>query len=125
MAIVRSRWARSPQKGEKLCSGGSFSGELCDWTVARSRIEVQIKGKRWWRNIVESAKKTGKCVRPGDSGGPIYTVYSDGTVSAMGIINGREGGGGDYWGGKFDKCRIYFTDSREAYVSLPGYLRTN
>jgi hypothetical protein len=73
---------------------------------------------------VTSKSKQGWCARHGDSGGPVYTVYSDGAVAAKGIISSGNGGGTDSYGGLFDKCTMQYTDIYDAYYALPGSLKT-
>jgi hypothetical protein len=44
-------------------------------------------------------------------------------VYAKGILNGASGGGGDYYGGVFDKCAMSFTDIYQPYYGFPGVIR--
>lgn len=123
-ARVKAMWSRRAQKGDQYCVGGSYFGEICGWTVGATSIDVYSSGK-WKRNVVMSRLKTGKCTGPGDSGGPVYTVNSDGSVTAKGIFNGTHGGGSDSYGGEFDPCSNYFTDIWDAYYGFPGTLKTS
>lgn len=55
----------------------------------------------------------------------MYTVNSDGSVAAKGILNGGAGGGSDYYAGALDrdKCMMHFTDILDAYSGFPGLLK--
>jgi len=123
-APVGSMWSRRAQAGDRYCTGGSRSGEICGWTVDRARVDHRYSTGEVVRNAVVSSKRKGWCVRPGDSGAPIYTVGSNGRVAAKGIHSGGGGGGSDYYGGLFDQCYEVFTDIYEAYYGFPGVLRT-
>jgi hypothetical protein len=123
-AYVDSMWSRRAQHGDKYCTGGSFSGEQCDWTVDEVGVDRKISGK-WKRNIVTSGGRQGWCNRPGDSGGAVYTVSSNGKIVAKGILNSGGGGGSDYYGGFLDQCTNVFTDIWDAYLGFPGYLKTS
>ncbi|MBG0569308.1 hypothetical protein I4J89_48735 [Actinoplanes sp. NEAU-A11] len=121
---VRAMWHRRAQPGDQYCTGGSYGGEICGWKVKSTGATVNSDGK-WLRNVVVSEKKKGWCTRPGDSGGPVYTVNSDGSVVAKGIHHGSNGGGGDdHYAGALDKCLEIFTDIRDAYFGFPGHLET-
>jgi len=131
-AAVGEMWSRSPVSGDQFCTGGSQSGEICDWTVSNVGINHTYSDGQVLRNGVETSYKQGWCVRPGDSGGPVYTVRSDGKVAAKGIINGAKGiingaggGGSDYYGGLLDQCIMWFTDIYQPYYAFPGTLRTS
>ena len=119
---VRGMFSRRAQKGDQFCTGGSYSGEVCGWTVDAAGVTMKVSGK-WKRNVVRSTARQGWCIRPGDSGGPVYIVNADGSVSAMGIINSGGGGGSDFYGGALDKCSMQFTDIWEAYSGFPGLLK--
>ncbi|WP_433830210.1 hypothetical protein ACQP2E_10255 [Actinoplanes sp. CA-015351] len=123
-APVKSMWHRRSQAGDKFCTGGSFSGEICGWTVKSAGGNVKSSGY-WTRGIVMSKNKTGWCTRGGDSGGPVYTVNSDGSVAAKGINDGGGGGGKDYYAGALDQCHSFFTDIWDAYYGFPGRLKTS
>lgn len=122
-ALVGEMWSRRPQSGDQYCTGGTRSGEVCGWTVDAARVDIRYSSGAVVRNAVSSRSKQGWCTRPGDSGGPVYTVRPDGKVAAKGIISGGGGGGSDYYGGLFDQCTQIFTDIYEAYYGFPGYLR--
>ncbi|WP_283134951.1 hypothetical protein [Rhizohabitans arisaemae] len=115
VAGMASRWAR---RGDKFCSGGWRSGEICGWTVAAIGVDVRYNDGTLLRNAVFASKR-GACMGVSDSGGPAYTVNSAGKVVARGIISG---GGGD--GSAARPCLGYFTDIRHADAALPGSLKT-
>ncbi|WP_204301669.1 trypsin-like serine protease [Actinoplanes campanulatus] len=133
VAPVSAMWHRTPSSGDKYCTSGAVSGqkngEICGWTVKEHVDNLKIASGEWVRNIYYSKTKSGWCLRPGDSGGPVYTVKSDGTVVAKGIINGGSNGGGDYYAGALDppkyRCTMYFTAIQDAYYGFPGILRTS
>ncbi|MDR1806826.1 MAG: S1 family peptidase [Propionibacteriaceae bacterium] len=108
-------WYRSPSSGDQFCTGGARSGELCGWTVDQSNVNVTYDDGTVVQKITIGTKGTsGGGVIAGDSGGPVYTVRSDGKVAAKGIISGS----GSSWGA----YKVYFTDIWDAYYGLPGYL---
>lgn len=119
-------WSRSPAAGDQFCTGGAVKGEQCGWTTDWSGAgNYYYSGngttaKRVWRG-----SKRGHCMAPGDSGGPIYTVGSDGGVHAKGIYSGAVGwGGDDYFAGALDDpCVAVYTDIWDAYHAMPGSLR--
>lgn len=114
--------ARS-KSGDKYCTGGSYSGEICGWTVDAAGVDRKISDK-WKRNIVVSKNRQGWCTRPGDSGGSVYIVNSSGTIQAKGINNSGGGGGSDYYGGALDPCHQQFTDIWDAYYGFPGTIKS-
>jgi hypothetical protein len=122
---VREMWSRPPARGDQYCTGGAVSGELCGWAVTSSAAgnhtytRTGELARRVWRG-----QKRGHCFKGGDSGGPVYTVRSDGGVAAKGICSGETGhGGSDAFAGALDApCVNIFTDIRDAYFSMPGSL---
>lgn len=115
---IEGRWSRYSQVGDQLCTGGQTTGELCGWTVTELRLENPTNDGIA-RNVV-IATNTGPCIKGGDSGGPVYTKDANGLIWAKGIINTTAGGGGDGFGGTFDKCVLGFTDIQRAWEALPG-----
>lgn len=125
---VIQMWSRRAAPGDAYCTGGSFSGEICNWTVYGVGQDLRVynnysKSYEVARGVVTSRSRTGWCARPGDSGGCVFTTVSGG-VAAKGIHNGGGGGGSDYYGGLNDYCHEYFTDIWDIYYGLPGYLAT-
>jgi len=122
---VREMWSRPPARGDQYCTGGAVSGELCGWAVTSSAAGNHTYtrsgevARRVWRG-----EKRGHCFKPGDSGGPVYTVRADGGVAAKGICSGETGhGGSDAFAGALDPpCVNIFTDIRDAFFSMPGSL---
>lgn len=121
---VRAMWSRRAQVGDRYCTGGYRTGEMCGWRVDRVGINIKYNdGEGTGRNLVEGSKQD-QCTLKGDSGGPVFTVQSDGGIVAKGLISGGGGGGDDDFGGAWDRCRNYFTDIWEAYYGFPGVLKT-
>jgi hypothetical protein len=121
-AAIDSMWSRSPANGDQYCTGGRTTGEQCGWVVISVRINYTNSNGEVLRNVTQG-RKQGQCTMGGDSGGPTYTVLSNGNVVAKGIHSGTSGGGSDNWGGALDPCYERFTDIREAYYGFPGLLR--
>ncbi|MER5420813.1 hypothetical protein [Streptosporangium roseum] len=120
---VGAMWSRRAAVGDRYCTGGATTGEQCGWTVASVGVTHRYSDGRTIRNAVRGVKQ-GQCTRPGDSGGPVYTVTSAGKVVAKGVHSGTRGGGSDGWGGALDPCHEYFTDIWDAYYAFPGQLAT-
>lgn len=118
-AAVGEMWSRSPVAGGQYCTGGSISGEVCGWAVDKVGIDHTYSNGEVLRSGVQSSYRQGWCVRHGDSGGPVYTVRSDGKVAAKGIISGD-----DFYGGATDPCIMWFTDIYHPYYAFPGSLVT-
>ncbi|WP_433433883.1 hypothetical protein [Nonomuraea sp. CA-141351] len=116
---VAGMYYRSPAYGDKYCTGGATTGELCGWRVDTVRFNHRYSDGTVARNMTRGSKQ-GKCTRGGDSGGPVYTVNSEGKVLAKGIHSGTGGGGTDSYGGAFDPCHEFFTDIWEVYYGFPG-----
>jgi hypothetical protein len=115
---IGDMFGRRSHPSDKYCSGGAVSGELCNWKVTAVGIDVKY-GVGTGRNLVRGDKRP-PCIRGGDSGGPIYIVWSNGAVSMKGIISG--GGGGGL--GPLIPCRNFYTDIWDAYLGFPGWIRT-
>ncbi|MEJ3742960.1 hypothetical protein WEI85_06705 [Actinomycetes bacterium KLBMP 9797] len=105
---------KSPKKGDKVCSGGSTVGELCGWKVTDGSTDVRFRDGTLARNVAY-ATKTPTCAAEGDSGGPIYSIRSNGSVTARGILSG-----GGFNG---SKCSLIFSDIRVAEKSFPGAVK--
>jgi len=125
-ATVKQMWATSPQVGDQYCTGGAYGGAICGWTVGAVGGNFYYTGTGETARHITQGYKTGACIRPGDSGGPVYTVRSDGGIAAKGIISGVNGyGGSDFWAGSLEPaCQNVFTDIWDAYYGLPGVLNT-
>jgi hypothetical protein len=118
---VLGMWSRRALAGDKYCTGGSFGGEICGWTVSATQVNVAYGGGVIGRNEVRSGGKQGACTRSGDSGGSVFTASATG-VTAKGVHNGGGGGGSDNYGGVLDQCTEVFTDIWDIYYGLPGSL---
>lgn len=103
---VAEMWFRSRVAGDLYCTGGPRSGEICGWTVSNVGVKHTYSNGEGLRNGVQSSYKQGWCIRPGDSGGPVYTVRSDGRAAAKGIVHAAGAGarGDGYYGGLLDQC---------------------
>jgi hypothetical protein len=77
--------------------------EYRDGTVLRYAVTAQRDGSH--------------CQARGDSGGPVYRVNSAGKVVALGIFSGS--------GVHSGKCRVHFTDIRDAIDGLSGTVATD
>jgi hypothetical protein len=113
---VRQMAPRRAARGNRVCSGGHVSGEVCDWIVVVGAHNHRYANGALARNVIR-AERVGGCTRNGDSGGPIYYFDSGGRLVARGILSG----GGTTRSGK---CFLIFTDIWEAYYGFPGYLKT-
>ncbi|WP_157383411.1 DNRLRE domain-containing protein [Nonomuraea coxensis] len=106
---VKSSWSRRSAHNELYCVGGRSTGQHCNWRVDNPNTWKKTDGGTT-DNIV-TGKRSGDCVEGGDSGGPVYTFRSDGSVVAKGVANaGTSPLIGD--------CVMVFTDIttiREAY----------
>jgi hypothetical protein len=125
-ATVGERWNRSPYASDEYCTGGRVSGEVCGWLVGwyapgNYYYDNGETAKRVWLG-----QKYGACSQGGDSGGPVYTVRSDGKIAAKGIISGAGGFGGSdsYATWPEEMCRSVFTDIYDAYYGFPGDVTT-
>jgi hypothetical protein len=118
---VLGMWSRRAQNGDQYCTSGSFSGEICGWSVSSSQVNVTYSSGEVARNVVRSGNKQGWCTRSGDSGGSIFTATSSG-VTAKGVHSAGGGGGSDSYGGLLDPCNEVFTDIWDIYYGLPGNL---
>lgn len=122
---VAVMWSRSPVNGDLFCTGGAYSGEVCGWRVQSVGVNHTYSTGEVVRHATQTYYREGWCVRPGDSGGPTYTVRADNAVAAKGIISGAGGGGSDYYGGATDPCIMWFTDIYDPYYAFPGTLKTS
>ncbi|MEN3612982.1 chymotrypsin family serine protease [Plantactinospora sp. ZYX-F-223] len=81
--------ASTNQVGNLVCTGGSFSGTACGWTVRALNQTLTPEGGPTIRGLVraEAANRVAG-VGNGDSGGPVY-VQSGNAGTARGIISLR------------------------------------
>ncbi|CAL9502991.1 DNRLRE domain-containing protein [Streptomyces sp. enrichment culture] len=113
--------------GQKVCSGGARTSEVCGWKVTETKKRINFSTGAVGQNLTIAEKSSGKCLIKGDSGGPVYTIRSSGSVTARGIISGSgcesvtdDGECGDAWDGD---CRLIFTDISLAEKALPGVVK--
>jgi hypothetical protein len=117
------RWVTGvdyPGIGDRFCTGGANTGELCDWQVVETRVNAYYDDDSDGdvdAVVLDMTRglRVGQDLIGGDSGGPVYAKQPDGTVWAMGIISGS----GPYGG----YIQAYFTDIGIVENSLPGALR--
>jgi hypothetical protein len=103
-------WSTWSANGQLFCTDGIQTREMCNWQVFAVGVDVTYASGAVFRGG-NRASKQGQCLIGGDSGGPIYTVRSDGGVAAKGIISGGGGGGGS----ASDPCIIDYTDIRDPW----------
>ena len=116
-ALVKEMWSRSPVAGDQFCTGGAYGGEVCGWKVDQVNVTVKYSTGETLRNGTRGSRsRIGGGVVQGDSGGPVYTVRTDGGIAAKGIISGA--------GSDVLSNLMWFTDIWQAYWGLPGYLYT-
>lgn len=109
--VIGPVWSRAPKRGDRLCSGGQRTGEQCRWMVTAVSVDIRYVDGELIRNATW-ATKGGTCLVGGDSGGPVYTVRSNGRVAPRGIISGGN-----------EDCGMAFSDIRVAEKSLPGAVK--
>ncbi|MBK3572960.1 hypothetical protein JHN63_03795 [Streptomyces sp. MBT65] len=121
---VANRWTTRSKKGEKFCTGGARSSEVCGWKVTETKKRVKYGDGTVAQNMTVAQKNSGSCVISADSGGPVYTVKSNGSVYAKGTISAGgcatrtdDGECSDAWDGK---CTVVFADIALAEKALPG-----
>lgn len=101
--------------GDKVCTGGKNTLEMCGWTVRATNVNVRYSSGTVVKNITRAFRE-GKCIKAGDSGGPIYSKRSTGEAIAKGIISGGSTiTSGDCW--------LNFTDTYLAEKALPGIIK--
>jgi hypothetical protein len=106
---VRLVWGRWSQNGDSFCTGGRTTGEICGFVVSAVGISHWYTTGEWIRNAVQG-ERSGTCPLGGDSGGSVFTLYSDG-VAAKGILSGTTGA---------SDCDVWFTDIQHPVQALPG-----
>lgn len=106
------------KSGDKFCTGGASTDEICGWGISRTGTNVRYEepGRPWARNVIMAVKR-GYCLRGGDSGGSAFVSDSRGDVIVRGVISGGSGNGTSKY-----PCRAVVTDYWDIYQGLPGYL---
>ncbi len=123
---VKEWWSTWSEEGQLFCTDGITTREMCNWQVYDVGIDVVYHnpdGNTPTFRGGNIAIKYGQCTKPGDSGGPLYTIRSDGGVAAKGIHSGGAGGGSDDYGGLYDPCFEFYTDIRDPWLGLPGTIK--
>ncbi|MEU2283568.1 DNRLRE domain-containing protein [Streptomyces sp. NPDC013178] len=135
---IQDRWTTRSKVGQKFCSGGSTTGEVCNWKVTSGKLTIEYSDGTIIKNATRAKKNSGTCDYPGDSGGPVYTVLSNGHIYAKGVISGGmcagwgigSDGNDDGWNDDKDcsdatdyDCEIIFTDIKLAEDALPGLVK--
>ncbi len=106
--------------GDQFCTDGIKSLEVCGWSVDEVGHDYMYSNPDGRHPTVRGANRGYRwgsfCIVDGDSGGPIYTIDSNGRVSAKGIISGGSCLPGFYG-------EVIFTDVRDPYLGLPGTIK--
>ncbi|WP_134103349.1 hypothetical protein [Kribbella pratensis] len=113
---VIGRFNRKSYPLDKYCTGGSTTGEICGFAVRTASYDVDYYDNGTYvgtaRNVTYGIPPSTGNVTNGDSGGPVYTVDSNGQVQAKGVISGA------------GPNRQYFTEITDAVNALPGDIAT-
>lgn len=82
--------AINPGIGSQYCTSGRTSGFQCDWTV-RKVNQTMCYGPNGacYHSLAAFNRPSLVPVQPGDSGGPLWYKYSDGTAGVRGVVSGR------------------------------------
>jgi hypothetical protein len=118
---VRDMFYNYAQVGEKYCTGGATTGEICGFTVEATGVnEYYVNLNGWVRNVVLATKgiiSGSGCVNFGDSGGSVFSYHADDSVKARGVISG-------FFNWLGEECDLYFTDIYVTWYGLPGTAKT-
>jgi hypothetical protein len=84
---VKRSWQRRSVPADLFCVGGKVYGQHCSWKVMESKDYFKTDGGLLDNAI--GATHPSECLTEegGDSGGPVYTFQSDGSVVAKGIVS--------------------------------------
>ncbi|NUR29000.1 MAG: hypothetical protein HOV83_24695 [Catenulispora sp.] len=75
--------------GDSVCESGSITGEECWGTVSDTNTSTcDDKTHICYNGLVRAYVNGYQFVHAGDSGGPVYSLNGNGTVTAKGIIHG-------------------------------------
>ncbi len=114
---VAGRWSRRALDGDLYCSGGAVTGQSCNWKVSGLGWRVEDSETHEITRWTHRGLRATRCLKHGDSGGPVYTIRrEDGYVTAKGILA---------WGG-FNKdgsvptsdCEQGFTDIHDVVLAF-------
>jgi hypothetical protein len=117
---IVGRYSKRAKVGDRYCTGGAFTGEICGYVVAFTGRRTELgdptnSDKKYAVTPLVTGEKSGSCIEAGDSGGPVYTIRygspGERTAVAKGIISGSGGTLG---------CRQYFTDLSHAAATFGG-----
>lgn len=112
-SAVAEIWSRSPRAGDQFCTGGTRSGELCGWVVQETNVVHEYSNGEILRSGFR-ATRAGSCIIGGDSGGPAFTVRSDGRLAAKGVVSGSNSSS--------TNCNAWFTDIWHVVYAYGGNL---
>lgn len=116
---VSTMWDTESSVGEQYCTSGSTTGQLCEWTVIATRLDVYYnETNETVRNVTEGYRYL-VGTEKGDSGGAVYTYNADWSVSAKGIHSGS-GPHPSFPNGRVE----YFTEILQASAYFGGTLKT-
>lgn len=109
---VREWWTTPSQVGDQVCTDGSVTTERCGYQVYCARCD----SSRGAKQVIFATRSNfpDTCLAQGDSGSPIYTIRSDGAVSAKGIAGGSGGNG------VTSQCTVDYTDIGQAWTNWPS-----
>jgi hypothetical protein len=114
---VRNRLSRWLVPGDQYCSSGINSGEQCGWVILQTNVVHRYSGGQVLRNGFIAQKFNGLCIRPGDSGAPLYARDSTSVTLAVGI---QSGANGITAGTPSIPCRSYGTEMMHVWLQVPG-----
>ena len=80
----------NPGVGNQYCTTGRTSGFQCEWTVHRLNETICYPDQpACSHGLAGMTRPSGVPVQSGDSGGPLWYRYGDGTAGVRGVISGR------------------------------------
>lgn len=83
----QSAGARNASRNSSLCKSGITTNEVCGMRITQLDVSTQTTtGGRF--DHVDFAYANTKTVAPGDSGGPVYSLNSNGTITYAGTTSG-------------------------------------
>lgn len=86
----RVKNAADPGVGYTYCATGRTSGFNCDWTVRRiNQTMCYGPNGACYHSLAAFDRPSNESVQDGDSGGPLWVRYSDGTAGVRGVVSGR------------------------------------
>ncbi len=80
----------NPGVGNQYCTTARTSGFQCDWTIHRLNETICYPDQpSCFHGLAGMTRPSGVPVQSGDSGGPVWYRYGDGTAGVRGVISGR------------------------------------